>query len=55
MITLRDNFSQFRPHYQTARTHTLTKRNDFPVGLTPPNLPLALACFTEELFACGHF
>ena len=32
------NFLQFRPHYQTARTHARTKRNDFPVGLTPPNL-----------------
>ena len=31
-------FSQFPPHYQTARACVRPNRNDFPVGLTPPNL-----------------
>ena len=52
-----NHFPQFPPHYQTVRTHARTKRNetkrnDFSVGLTPPNLRFWAFCLlqhTQEL------
>ena len=40
------------PHDQSARTHD-TKRNDFPVGLTPPHLRSDIIISNESVrFMC---
>ena len=46
-----DVLAAFPPYNQTARTHARTnetKRNDFPVGLTPPNLRCVFEVFVTD-------